>query len=213
MEKPTIATALSGLFIKKEAWDKAHILWYKNAAKKLGDNSILRWTERPDYFKGVDEVMKRLYPELEEKERTIKARSSFFDSVVQHIQENPKLKNSEIANYFTGLKKKYKLALITTNTKSAISRILKITNLENIFDITETSNESEKDDKRAVFDRFIRKYGKPEIYIGGDRKDSFDYCRENSIRCIFANLEKSEEISGVETVHSLNDLKKKLSIL
>ena len=64
MEKPIIATTLSGLFLKKEPWDKAHILWYEKAAEKLKDESVKNWIKRPDYFRGVDEVMQRLYPNL-----------------------------------------------------------------------------------------------------------------------------------------------------
>ena len=64
MKKPIIATTLAGLFIKKEAWDKAHIIWYEEAAKKLNDESVLKWVGRADYFKGVDEVMKKLYSNL-----------------------------------------------------------------------------------------------------------------------------------------------------
>ena len=212
-EKPIIATTLSGLFIKKEAWDKAHILWYQEAARKLQDDSILEWINRLDYFKGVDEVMQRLHPELTEEERTRAARKTFFDSVIQFIQENPGTKNKEIINYFQELKSRFTLALVTTNTKQALDKILAATGLSELFDLVETSDETEKDDKRAVFERFVKKHGKPVIYIGGDRKDSFDYCKENKIPCIYANLEKAEEIPGVESVHNLSELKKKLDSL
>ena len=46
------------------------------------------------------------------------------------------------------------------------------------------------------------------MYLGGSRKDSFDYCKENNIRCVFANLENSEEIEGLESIHNLEELKK-----
>jgi len=213
MEKPILATTLSGLFIKQEAWEKAHILWYKEAAKKLKDNSVLKWIDKPDYFKGVDEVMQRLYPNLAEEERTKTARRMFFDSVIQNIQENPHLKNNKVIDYFSTLKKKYRLALITTNTRKALERILLATNLNGLFDIIEASEESEKDDKIAVFERFTKKYGKPLIYIGGDKKDSFDYCKNHKIQGIFANLEGQEEIEGVKSVHNLEELGKKLAQL
>lgn len=210
MEKKIIATTLSGLFIKKKAWDNAHVLWYENAAKKLNDNSVLKWINRPDYFTGVDEVMQRIYPTLSEKERTIKARTSFFDSVIKGIENKPELKNNEIINYFMILKKKYKIALITTNTSNAVNQILQSTGLTNLFDIIETSNEEEKDDKILVFKRFIENHGNPIIYLGGDRKDSYDYCKKNNIYCIFANLEQAEEIPGIKSIHNLEELKKEL---
>lgn len=213
MEKPLIATTLSGLFIKQEPWDKAHVLWYQNAAKKLKDSSVNKWANKPDYFKGVDEVMKRLYPDLSDEKRTIKARETFFDSVCEYIEKHPKVINQNIINYFATLKEKYRIALITTNTSSALERILSKSKLLGFFDIIETSKPQEKDDKRMVFERFIKKYGKPIIYIGGNRKDSFDYCHENNILSIFANFEKDEEIKGVNSVHNLSELKQKISLL
>ena len=207
MEKPILATTLSGLFIKQEPWDKAHILWYEKAADKLKDNSIKKWAKKPDYFKGVDEVMQRLYPKLPEADRTKKAREMFFNSVLQDIKENPKVKNEQIIKYFESLKKEYQIALITTNTQSALERILSTTGLVGLFDLIETSKPEEKDDKKVVFNRFIKKYGKPILYIGGNKKDSFEYCQENNIPCVFANLENSEEINRIKSIHNLKELK------
>jgi phosphoglycolate phosphatase-like HAD superfamily hydrolase len=210
MEKPIIATTLSGLFIKKQAWDKAHAIWYENAAKKLNDKSVLDWIGKPDYFKGVDEVMQRLYPSLNDKKRTIKARQMFFDAVIKYIKQNPDVKNNQIIDYFNSLKSKYRLALITTNTKQALEKILSATKLSNLFDIVETSEESEKDDKVIVFDRFFKKHNKPTLYIGGSRGDSFDYCKDKGIKELFANFEGEEEIKGTESVHNLEELKQKI---
>lgn len=210
MEKPIIATNLVGLFIKREAWDKAHILWYENAAKTLNDNSVLKWIGREDYFKGVDEVMQRLYPKLNDEQRTIKARQMYFDSVIENINKNPGFKNQESIEYFLSLKTKYRLALITSNTKQALEKILSATKLSKLFDIIEASEESEKDDKTAVFGRFIKKYGKPLIYIGGSKKESYDYCKEKGIPTIFMNLKNEEELEGIESVHNLEELKDKI---
>ena len=189
MTKPIIATTFSGLYIKSDPWKKAHILWFQKASKELNDPLINDWAYKENYFKGVEEVMKRLYPTLSDSQRTKEARNSFFNSVCQYIQQNPRVRNNEVIEFFKELKAKYELALITTNTEEAINRILKILNLEDLFDIIEPSRPDEKDDKTLVFDRFIRIYGKPFIYIGGDRKDSFDYCKQHNIRAIFANFE------------------------
>lgn len=213
MQKSIIATTLSGLFLKQEPWNKAHLIWLKRASEALKDPSIMNWANRPDYFNCVDGIMGRLYPDLNEKARVIKAREMFFDSVCEYVSHNPKVRNEEIISYFASLKSKYKIVLITTNVKSALERILEISGLSGFFDITETSFLGEKDDKRVVFERFIKKYGRPVIYIGGSRADSFEYCRENDIPALFANLEASEEIPGVESVHSLKELKQRLSFL
>ena|SRR3989338_11059765 len=208
MEKPIIATTLSGLFVKSEPWDKAHILWFNEATEKLKDYSINDWIDKPNYFQGVDEVMKRLYTKLTDKKRTIKARELFFDSVCKYIGKNPGVKNKEIIEYFKELKSNFRIALITTNTDKATEKILKALGLSNFFDIIETSKPEEKDDKRAVFGRFIEKHGKPLVYIGGGRKDSYDYCKENNIPRIFANFEAGPEIGGVESANSLRELEK-----
>ena len=210
MTKPIIATTFSGLYIKSTPWKKAHILWFQQASKQLNDPLIKDWAYRDDYFKGVDEAMKRIYPNLSDSQRTKEARNSFFDSVCQYIQQNPDVRNNEVIELFKKLKSKYEIALITTNTAEAINRILKIINLEDLFDIIEASNPDEKDDKTLVFDRFIRIHGKPFIYIGGDRKDSFDYCKQHSIRAVFANLEDKEDMSGVESAHNLKEIELKL---
>ena len=211
MKKQIIATTLSGLFLKHEPWDKAHILWFNEWARQLKDESILEWIDKPNYFKGVDEVMKRIYPKLSDEERTKIARESYFDSVLEYIKQNPQIRNEEIINYFKTLKTKYQIVLITTNTEQAIGRILKISGLEKLFDIIKTSLLKEKDDKKLVFVRFIKKHGKPIIYIGGSKKDSYDFCKQEKIPCIYANLEEDEEISGVETVHNLKELKDKIN--
>jgi phosphoglycolate phosphatase-like HAD superfamily hydrolase len=208
MEKPILATTFSGLFVKKEPWDKAHIIWYQRASKQLKDSSVLEWIKKSNYFEGVDLVMKRLYPKLSDEERTTKAREMFFDSVLEYIEKHSKVVNREVINYFIGLKGKYRLALITTNTSSALERILSAVNLEGLFDVVETSLPYEKDNKRAVFKRFVKRYGKPVIYIGGSRKDSFDYCNENNIPCVFVNFEGEENINGVRTVKNLRELKR-----
>jgi len=211
MEKPIIATTLSGLFLKHEPWNKAHILWLENAAKKLNDPTIMNWANKPDYFNCVDGIMSRLYPKLGEKQRTVKAREMYFDSVCQYVKQNQKVRNESVIAYFNSIKDKYRLALITTNIQSALEKILSSAELMKLFDITETSLPEEKDDKRIVFERFVKKYGKPFVYIGGNRKDSFDYCNENNIPCIFANLEKDEDIIGVESAYNLKEIKQKLS--
>lgn len=212
--KPIVATTLKGLFIQPGAWDLAHHLWFEEAARQLGDNSVLRWIDHPDYFiKGVDDVMRRLQPGIDnERERTSMARRTYFDSVIKYI-ETHSVVNQKVVKYFKSLKKKVTLALITTNTKQALERILAASGLVGLFDLIETSDETEKDDKRAVFIRFLKKYGKPHLYVGGDRKDSYDFCKEKGIPAIYANFEGKPEILGVDTAHNLGELKEKIRLI
>jgi len=217
MEKPILATTLSGLFIKSDPWKKAHYIWYDEREKELKKqgkeiSAINEWKkllqedpkkEKKEYFKYVDKVMATLYPEKSEKERTKIARKTYFDSILQYIKENPEVKNNSIINYFKSLKEKYKIALITTNTKSALKKILKLTNLAELFDIIEMSKLEEKDNKKIVFDRFIKNNKNPILYIGGGKKESHNYCSEKNIKCIYANLEGDKDIKDIESVHNV----------
>jgi hypothetical protein len=157
--------------------------------------------------------MQKIYPNMDDEERTKKAREMFFNSVLQYINENPEVKNKEAIDYFSQIKEKFSVALITTNTLQVTNKILSLIDAPDLFDIIETSNLDEKDDKSLVFDRFLKKHGKPRLYIGGDRKDSFDYCKEHDIPSVFANLENQEEIQNVESAHSLDELKIKIESL
>ncbi|MFQ5531575.1 MAG: HAD family hydrolase [Candidatus Nanoarchaeia archaeon] len=213
MEKPIIATTLKGLFVAGEAWDEAHEIWYKDASEKLNDLSVMNWIGRDDYFKGVDDVMKRLYPNLLEDERTKLARKMYFDSTIKFIEQNPNLKKQQVINYFKSLKDKFQIALVTTNTQEAVDKIIQAADIKDLFDITESSLPTEKDDKVAVFNRFVEKHGKPILYIGSGKKDSYNFCKEKNIPCVFANLENQEDIKGVESVHNLEELKAKIESL
>jgi len=205
--KPIIATTLSGLFIKTTPWKEAHKKWFEQIIKETGDDSFRQWINREDYFEGVNLAMTRIMPDASKEERTKEARKRFMQAVVGCIKENKGPVNKDVADFFISLKEKYSLALITTNTKDFINKILDMTKLSNLFDIIEASESSEEDDKAAVFERFIKKYGKPLIYIGGDRKDSYDFCKQRNILCAFANLEGAEDM-GVKTAHNLEDIRK-----
>ena len=226
MEKPIIATALKGLFIKSSPWIDAHLIWYEDREKEiekrnLDNTAIKEWRallksdpekENKEYFKYVDKIMLVLYPKLSDEERTKKARELYFDATIKYIQQNPETINKKIINYFKSLKEKYRLALITTNTPQALISILKVSKLENLFDIIESSQPKEKDDKKAVFNRFIEKNGKPTLYIGNS-KDALLYSKEKEINTLYANLEDTEEIKGIETINNLKGLEEKIENL
>ena len=211
--KPTIATSLSGVLIKSEPWKRAHFYWFELASQELKDPSVADYAKKDGYSQEVDKVMQRLMPELSERERTIAARERFFDAVCEYIVHNPQLVNNDVAEYLSSLKEKYRLALITTNTCKSLEKILSIPGLKGLFDIAESSRVDEKDDKAAVFDRFIQKNGKPYLYIGGERKDSYEYCQKNKIQPIFANFEGADDLDNILNVHSLTELKERIERL
>jgi hypothetical protein len=208
MEKPIIAITISGLLIKSDPWKKAHIKWFNWASEELKNPSIKEYSSKDNYFQYVDEVMKKLFPLLSEEKRTIKARELFFDMVCNGIKENTELINKKVIENLRKLKNQFKIALITTNNLESVNKITKIAKINDFFDIIETSNTDEKDDKRLVFERFISKYGKPQLYVGGDRKDSYDYCKLNEINCVFANFEQKPDILDVNSAYNIEELLK-----
>ena len=76
------------------------------------------------------------------------------------------------------------------------------------FILTNSVNAVPELKNEKIIDAFIQKNGKPLVYIGGGRKDSYDYCKENNIPRIFANLEAGPEIEGVESANSFHELEK-----
>lgn len=207
MKEKFIALTLTGLIIKSNPWKEAHKAWFERVAQELRDDSVLEWADRDDYFEGVDSVMKRLYPSLSESKRTVKAREEFFNTVISLIEEDADVVNREILMFFLKLKENYPLALITTNTEEAVERIINAAKLKGLFNEVYSSKPEEKDDKEKVFEKFVKKHGKPLLYIGGERKETYSYCEKKGIKCVYANLENGEALSGVDTVYSAGELK------
>ncbi len=205
--------SLRGIFISSEPWKKAHEHWFEAMAERLKDAKVKGYAFEPHYFKYVDDIMKKLHPRLNYFERTIRARELFFALVCKYLEQHPEVVRREVIDFFRELKEKYCLALITTHTLQAMQNILPLAGLEGFFDIIETSLPEEKDDKEAVFGRFLKRHGKPLLYLGGDKEDSFHYCKKKGIFCVFANFEKGKEIQGVESVHSLHELRKSIEKL
>ena len=225
MEKPILATTLKSVIINSKSWEDAHYLWYDEREKELkikglSIQPIIEWKtllkENPEkekkvYFNYVDKVMITLYPDLSKEKRTKIARKSYFDSVIKFIKDNKNQVNYNIIDYFYSLKNKYRLAIITTNTQSALEKIIKSINLDkDLFDLIETSKPEEKDNKISVFKRFVKKYGKPSAYIGFG-EETMNYCKSENIPHILVDFEKKSDSKDV--VRNLKELKEKISLL
>ncbi len=222
MEKPILATTLKGVLITHEPWENAHLIWYDDREKELKEKGLStedidKWRqllkenpeeEKKKYFDFVDGVMQKLYPDSSDEERTKIARGSYFESTIKYIKQNLEVINKDVINYFESLKDKYSLAIISTNTQSALERILKVANIKkDIFDIVEVSRPEEKDKKSDVFDRFTQKHGKPHLYVGAG-EEGIEYCKKNNINYIFVDFEG--RIDSEETVKTLKELKEKI---
>lgn len=207
MDKPIISMTLAGVLISKEPWKNAHKLWFKDMAARFNDNSLLEWIEREDYFNGVDIIMERLYPDLSEGERTKKARDLYFRYVYRYIMSHIQTVRHDLIDYVKELKNSYRLAIITTNTEIVTFKFLKMLKIENLFDLIICSKDHEKDDKKEVFNRLIKNHENPILYIGSDRKESLDFCKENNIKHLFVDFDTKKEGS----IQTLIELKEKVN--
>lgn len=171
MEKPIIATNIDGLLLEHEAFTEPHRNWFERAIKKTGDKSLRKWIGADPYFPGVNIAMEQIMPNTTPEQRTRQAREWYQEDVIKYIKENPRVIKKDIAEKLRGLKGKYRLILLTTNTQDYINNIIKVSNLEGIYDDIIASRTEKEPNKEKLIDELMRKYSKPKYYITGKPDD------------------------------------------
>jgi len=167
MEKPILATNIDGLLLEHEVFMEPHKAWFKRAIEKTGDDSLKKWIGKENYFLGVNQAMEKIMPDSSEEERTTQARKGYQEDVINYIKEHSKKIKKDIAEKLKSLKEKYQLILITTNSQDYINEILKVSNLENIYDKIIASKTEKEPVKEELTNELIEKYGKPKYYLTG----------------------------------------------
>jgi phosphoglycolate phosphatase-like HAD superfamily hydrolase len=206
MEK-VILTVLPGLFVKSTPWKNAHKYFFEGIYKETNDKSMLMWMERgEDFIKGVNAAMLKIMPKAIEQERAEETRKRFLEAILKGIKLTPSLKNNEIINCFEKLKTKYKIALITTSRLEAINLILEELEMTDFFDIIEAQVKDEN--QNQIVEKFIKRCGKPLLFIGGDRNDAYYFCKAQGIKCVYANLENKDGNKDVLSIKTVEELKK-----
>jgi FMN phosphatase YigB (HAD superfamily) len=190
MQKPILATNLDGFLINHSAFIEPHKIWFDRAILLTKDNSLKNWKNKKDYFKGVNQAMKKIMPNASKKEQTEKAREWYQEDVVYYISIHPEVVNKKIISSLKKLKEKFRLALITTNTKEYIEKILKVAKLEGIYDIVYANSLKEEPSKQKIFQEFKNKYGNPKYYIASRSKEAFEECLKLGIICIYFALDE-----------------------
>ncbi len=185
MEKPIITTNIDGLTIDHSAFIEPHKYWFERAINKTKDNSLKRWIGKEDYFLGVNEAMKKILPNATKEERTSQARKWYQEDVIKYISIHPEVVKKDITKRLLSLKDKYKLILLTTNTKDYIYDLLKVSKLENIYDKIIASETEEEPDKKILLDKLIKKYGKPAYYLTGKIEKINSHFQELGIKVIY----------------------------
>jgi hypothetical protein len=176
MEKQRIilATNIDNLLIEHKAFVEPHKAWFERAIKKTKDNSLRKWIGREDYFLGVNEAMEKILPNASKEERTRTAREGYQKDVINYIKSHQEVIKKDIADKLISIKDKYKIILLTTNTKDYINQILKVSNLNNIYDEIIASKTEEEPNKEKLIAELISKYGKPKYYLTGKLEDSIN---------------------------------------
>ncbi len=172
--KPIIATNIDGLLIKNEAFTEPHKAWFERAIKKTKDNSFRKWIGKENYFIGVNEVMEKLMPSSSKEERIYQARKWYQEDVVKYIKSHSEIVKKDITKKVASLKEKYRLILVTSNTKDYINKILKASKLEGIYDSIIASKTEEEPDKEELIRELVKKYGKPKYYLTGKPEDKIN---------------------------------------
>jgi len=174
MEKPIIATNIDGLLIESKAFIEPHKAWFERAIKKTKNDSLRKWIGRENYFLGVNEAMEKILPRTSKEERTRKARKWYQKDVISYIRSHQDVIKKDIAKKLTSLKEKYRLILVTSNTKDYINKIIRSSKLQGIYDNIIASRTEEEPNKEKLIEELMSKYGKPICYLTGKSKDNIN---------------------------------------
>lgn len=193
MEKPILITNIDGVLLEKDVFYEPHKDWFKRAIKKTDNPSLKEWIGHKHYFIGVGEAMEQILPNSSPKERTLQARKWYQEDVINYIKTHPETIKTDIAKKLKSLKEKYKLILLTTNSKDYINQILKAANLENIYDGILASETEKAPSKEKLIDELIQKHGNPKYYLSGKpEKEIIEKFKSLSIEVL--NLEDLEKL-------------------
>ena len=171
MEKPIIATNIDGLLIEHSTFVEPHRKWFERAIEKTGDGSLRKWIGADPYFPGVNIAMEKIMPNATPEQRTAQARTWYQKDVIKYLKEHPETIKKDAAEKLKALKEKYRLILLTTNTRDYINKIIKVSHLQGIYDHIIASNTEKEPDREELIKELIEKYGKPKYYITG-KQDS-----------------------------------------
>jgi len=170
----------------------------------LEDKSVNKYAELENYFDKVHEVMARYVGEVPHEYRVRFARLLFAMSCVAEVDEKDVVEDFE--KYLRELKKKYKLALVTSAPEASVRPMLHKIKCDDLFDIVYDSPMERHPDKKELFKEFIEKFGKPEFYIGNGDKD-IKNCKELGIKTISVNWVEKSEFEGDFDIDSIEELK------
>lgn len=204
-KKPLIAVDFNGALLRPRPFDEAHKKWFHVMSLLLKDKSVNEYAGLENYFDKVHEVMKRYLGNVESETRVMFARNLFSMATIAEVKKGDLIK--DFADYLREVKKKYRLALITSAPEASVEPILQKIGCSDLFDILYKSPMGKHPNKKELFEEFVKEYGKPEYYIGKGDKDIVS-CRELGISTISVNWVSRGELKGDYDVKSVKELEK-----
>jgi hypothetical protein len=198
MDKQILATNIDGFLIDHSAFIEPHRIWFDRAILLTKDDSLGKWKGHTEYFKGVNEAMQKIMPDASKEERTTQARKWYQEDVIHYISIHPEVVNQKLAKSLKKLKQRFTLALITTNTKDYINKILEVAKLQGIYDTIHASKLEEEPSKFKIAQEFKEKYGQPKYYLASRSKEAFEEFQKIGAICIYFATDKiNPELKGV----------------
>lgn len=186
MEKPILATNMDGLLLKHDVFIEPHRIWFDRAMLLTKDKGLSKWKGKKNYFIGVDEAMEKIMPNATKEDQTKQAREWYQEDVIYYLKEHPEMIYKKAIEQLKKLKAKFRLALVTSNTKEYINEILKVIGIDDLYDIVFATDISEKPDKPKLFEQFVKEHGKPKIYLAGKNGEAWEECIALGIITIYA---------------------------
>ena len=205
MQKRIIAVDFDGALLKHRPFELAHKRWFELFSELLKDSSLKRYGTLKDYFPKVEEIMQRYLGDIAAEDKIRFARDVFAMVMVAEARQDDLV--MDFADYLKSIKKSHALALITTAPEGSARPILEKLGCNELFDMIDESPLTHKPDKKKMFKEFMRKYGKPEFYIG-DGDEHITACKELEIRTISVNWVSKARIKGDHDIKSVKELAK-----
>ena len=193
-KKKIIAVDFNGALLKSKPFDEAHKEWFYLMSVLLRDKSVRDYANiKEDYFSEVHEVMSKYLGNVGKKTRTKFARTVYAMATIAKVKKSDLV--MDFAKYLEGIHNKYALVLITSAPEDSVEPILEKIQCSSLFDIIYQSPMHEQPDKKGLFEKFIREYGKPIFYIGAGDKD-IDCCKELVIKTISVSWVVKGKVKG-----------------
>ncbi|MFA5796732.1 MAG: HAD family hydrolase [Candidatus Woesearchaeota archaeon] len=181
MTKKMLIIDLDGALVKSRPFDMAHQEWFRIMAELLRDQTITQHAFKENYYEQVHHVMKQYLGDISESSRNMFARNMYGMCLVEIIKKWDVYE--PFAEYLHAIKKKYLLILITTTPAIAVDALLEKIHCKDLFDVIIKGPLDKEPHKKELFELFLKKYGKPEFYIGkGDK--SIEVCKDLGIKTI-----------------------------